>query len=101
MWDEEVTGHRQQGLFTFEFPIQDPNVVVQMKNIPLSTLPNFYGLSKEDVNIFLFEFDVLFHNYDYSIDAQKLKLFRETLKDATLCWFLWDLGETPFRPRMI
>lgn len=38
--------------------------------------------------MFLFEFDVLCHNYDYQSDAQKLKLFPVTLKDATLCWFM-------------
>jgi hypothetical protein len=27
-------------------------------------------------------------SYDYSYDAQKLKLFPTTLKDASLCWFM-------------
>jgi hypothetical protein len=37
-----------------------------MKNIPLSALPNFLGLSTEDPDEFLFEFDILCRNYDYT-----------------------------------
>ena len=59
-----------------------------MKNIPLSTLPNFRGASSEDPDAFLFEFDVLCRSYDYSSNAHKLKLFPATLKDATLRWFM-------------
>lgn len=40
-----------------------------MKNIPLSTLPSFQGLTIEDPNIFMFEFDVLCMIYDYTSDA--------------------------------
>lgn len=85
MGDEEVNGPRKQGPVTFEFPIQDPDAMVQMKNIPLSSLLNFHGFSKEVPITFIFEFDVLCHSYDYSMDAQKLKFFHATLKDATLC----------------
>jgi hypothetical protein len=42
----------------------------------------------KDPKTFLFEFEVLCHNYDYSSDAQKLKLFPATLKDVALCWFM-------------
>jgi hypothetical protein len=59
-----------------------------MKNIPPSTLPNFHGMITEDPKTFLFEFDVLCHNYDYSSDAKKLKLFPTTLKDVALHWFM-------------
>jgi hypothetical protein len=59
-----------------------------MKNIPHSTLPNFHGLSKEDLDTFLFEFDVLCRSYDYVTDAQKLKLFPATLKSVALRWFM-------------
>jgi hypothetical protein len=60
---------------TFRFPIKETNEETKMKNIPHSTLPNFHGLSKEDPDTFLFEFDVLCRSYDYVTDAQKLKLF--------------------------
>lgn len=69
---------------TFEFPIKYLNTIIQMKNIPLSTLPNFHGLSKKYPNTFLFEFDVLYRSYDYSTYEQKLKQFPTTLKDAGL-----------------
>jgi hypothetical protein len=58
-----------------------------MKNIPLSALPNFHGLSSEDPDEFLFEFDILCRSYDYISNAQKLKLFPATLKVNTLRWF--------------
>jgi hypothetical protein len=44
-----------------------------MKNIPPSSLPNFHGMVTENTDTFLFEFDVLFHSYDYSDEAQNLK----------------------------
>ena len=37
-----------------------------MKNIPLSTLPNFHGLSTADPDDFLFEFGILCRIYDYT-----------------------------------
>ena len=54
---------------TFAFPIIDSDVDAPMKNIPHSTLPNFYGLPSEDPDTFLFEFDVLCRSYDYINDA--------------------------------
>jgi hypothetical protein len=42
----------------------------------------------EDPKKFLFEFNVLCHNYDYSSDAKKLKLFPATLMDVALRWFM-------------
>jgi hypothetical protein len=63
------------------FPIGDlPRGIAPMKNIPLSALPNFHGLSSEDLDEFLFEFDILCISYDYISNAQKLKLFPATLK---------------------
>ena len=59
-----------------------------MKNIPHSTLPNFYGLPSKDPNTFLFEFDVLCNSYEYINDAQNMKLFPTTLKEASLQWFM-------------
>jgi hypothetical protein len=64
-----------------------------MKNIPLSTLPNFHGLSTEDPNEFLFEFDILCRSYDYTTTVQKLKLFPTTLKGNALIWFMSLGGE--------
>lgn len=55
-----------------------------MNPIPLMTLLNFHGLSSEDPDTFLFEFDILCRGYDYIADAQKLKIFRATLKGTTL-----------------
>eukprot|EP00253_Pinus_taeda_P020212 PITA_20212 len=59
-----------------------------MKNIPPATLPNFHGLSSEDLDEFLFEFDILCRSYDYVNPAQKLKLFPATLKGNVLRWFM-------------
>ena len=59
-----------------------------MKNIPSAAMPKFYGLIIEDLENFLFEFDILCWSYDYTIDSHKLKLFPSTLKEATLRWFM-------------
>lgn len=65
-----------------------------MKAIPLQNIPTFHGLTSEDPDSFLFEFDVLCQGYDYTIDPQKLKMFPSTLKEATLCWFMGQGGGT-------
>jgi hypothetical protein len=79
---------------TLVFPITNiPTGIVHMKNIPLSTLPNFHGLSTEDPNEFLFEFDILCRSYEYTTTVQKLKLFLATLKGNTLRWFMSLGGE--------
>lgn len=59
-----------------------------MKNIPLLSLPKFQGTTNEDLDIFLFLFDVLYQSYDYTSDAQKLKLFPTTLKGVVFRWFM-------------
>ena len=59
-----------------------------MKNISPSVLPRFYGKEAEDPDEFIFEFDILCHSYDYTTNAQKLKLFPATLKDNALHWFM-------------
>lgn len=59
-----------------------------MKLIPLTTLPNFHGLSFEYSNTFLFEFDVVSRGYDYIYDAKKLRILFVTLKGTTLRWFM-------------
>ena len=53
-------------------------------------------MSIEDPNAFLFEFAILCRSYNYTKDAQKLKLFLATLKDAALRWFM-GLGEYTIR----
>ena len=59
-----------------------------MKRIPLSSLPYFQGMTIEDPDTLFFEFDVLCRRYDYTSDAQNMKLFPTTLKGATLRWFM-------------
>jgi hypothetical protein len=63
-----------------------------MKNIPPSVLPNFFGLTTEDPDSFMFEFDIVCRTYGYTNDAQKLRLFPATLKEYALKWFM-GLGE--------
>ena len=73
---------------TLQFPIQQPEGISPMKNILPLVLPRFYGNAAEDPNEFLFEFDILCRSYDYTTNAQKLKLFPTTLKDNALHWFM-------------
>ena len=63
-----------------------------MKNIQPSILPNFYGMTSEDPNSFLFEFNILCRTYGYTYDTHKLHLFPATLKTVALKWFM-GLGE--------
>ena len=66
-------GRGENSLSTLEFPIGElPRGATPMKNIPLSALPNFHGLSSEDLDEFLFKFDILCRSYDYVTNAQKL-----------------------------
>ena len=65
-----------------------------MKPIPLTALPNFHGLSSEDPDTFLFEFDIVYQGYDYISDAQKLKIFPATLKGTALRWIMGLGGRT-------
>ena len=67
-----------------------------MKNINPSILPTFHGMLIEDLDGFLFEFDILCRSYKYIDDAQKLKLFLATLKNVALRWFM-GLGEYTIR----
>ena len=64
-----------------------------MKNISPSALPHFHGLTKKDLETFLFEFVVICRTYDYTNDEQKLKLFPSTLKNASLRWFMGLPGD--------
>jgi len=65
-----------------------------MKAIPLQNIPTFHGLTSEDLDAFLFEFDVLCRGYDYTTNPQKLKLFPSTLKGVALRWFMGLGGGT-------
>ncbi len=73
---------------TFEFPIKDLGGVTQMHIIPPSSLPNFHGLTNEDPDTFLFEFEILCRGYDYCTNDQRLKVFPLTLKGVGLRWFM-------------
>lgn len=65
----------------FGFPVLNITKNVTMNNIPLSSLPDFNGMSSEDLDSFLFVFDMLCRSYTYTDNAQKLKLFLATLKN--------------------
>jgi hypothetical protein len=67
-----------------DFPIGNLGVGVPTKPIPLAALPNFHGLVSEDLDTFLFEFDIVCRGYDYMMEAQKLKFFPSTLKGTAL-----------------
>ena len=84
----EEEGNAATDTETFGFPILDISRNINMKNIPLSSLPTFRGMSTEDPDLFLFEFDILCRRYNYSYDSQKLKLFSSTMKYSALRWFM-------------
>lgn len=65
---------------TFNFPIQGGTIEIKIKNIPLLVIPTFIGNHTDELDIFIFEFDVLCCIYDYGTDAINLKLFPSTLK---------------------
>jgi hypothetical protein len=88
----EEEGNATTKTETFGFPILDIFRNISMKNIPLSSLPTFRGMSTEDPDLFLFELDILYRSYNYLDDNQKLKLFPATMKDSALRWFM-SLGE--------
>jgi hypothetical protein len=69
---------------SFKFPIRGSNEDIKMKNIHHLALSNFHGLSKEYLDTFLFEFDMLCRTHDYISYAQKLKLFLFTLNNVIL-----------------
>lgn len=59
-----------------------------MKNIPSLVLPNFYGMSSEHPDSFMFEFDTLCRTYGCTDDTHKLHPFPATLKETALKWFM-------------
>ena len=54
---------------TFRFSILDLAQNTNMKNINPSILPTFHGISTEDPDAFLFEFNILCRSYNYINDA--------------------------------
>jgi hypothetical protein len=93
--NNEDQANDENTISTLVFPIFDiprPGIA-PMKNIRLSALPNFHGLSIEDPDEFMFEFDILCRIYDYTTTTRKLKLFPATLKGNALRWFLSLGGE--------
>ena len=85
---DEHEGENEETIPTLEFPIRITLGKYPSNNIPLSKLPNFHGLSIEDLDEFLFEFDILYRSYDYISDIQNLKTFPATLKGKALWWFM-------------
>ena len=81
---------------TFRFPLLDRMEDVTMKNNPPSSLPTFYEKINEELDTFLFEFNILCRSYNYLQDSHKLKLFLAKLKDSSLRWFM-GLGESTIR----
>ena len=79
---------------TLQFLIQQPEGTTPMKNISPQVLPRFHGKAIEDLDEFIFKFDILCRSYDYVTDAQKLKIFPATLKDNALRWFMSLGGRT-------
>lgn len=67
-----------------EYSIIDLVANALVKEIPLQNILTFHGMSSEDPNDFLFEFDVLCRGYDYTIDPHKLNMFTSTLKGVAL-----------------
>jgi hypothetical protein len=65
MSEEEGNANATNETETFGFPILDISRNISMKNIPLSSLPTFKGMSTEDPYLFLFEFDILCRSYNY------------------------------------
>ena len=73
---------------TLQFPIRQTTGKDPMKNISPSVLPHFHEKSIEDLDEFLFEFDIPCRIYDYTSSERKLKLFPATLKDNALQGFM-------------
>ena len=63
-----------------------------MKNIHLSSLPTFHGLTSEDPDTFLFEYDILCCSCDYFLDAQELNIFPTTLKSGAMLQRKYSYG---------
>ena len=88
IFDQMAQNQQTPQTSTLQYPIVDIAVNAPMKAIPLQHIPTFHGLTSEDLDAFLFKFDVLCRGYDYTSNPQKLKLFPSTLKGTALRWFM-------------
>ena len=79
-----MEGKKYGEVVTFEFPIRYSRRVAPMKSIPPHVLPNFHGLEIEDLDVFLFQFEVLCRGYGYCTNDQNLNVFPLTLKGTAL-----------------
>ena len=52
------------------FPIQYIDISVDMKNIPPYFLPNYHGIRSNDLETFLFEFEMLCISYGYLLNTK-------------------------------
>jgi hypothetical protein len=93
--NNEDQANDENTISTLVFPISNipTRGMAPMNNILLLALENFHGLSTEDPDDFMFEFDILCRSYDYTTIVQKLKLFPATLKGNALRWFMSLGGE--------
>jgi len=67
---------------TIDFPIGDIGTGTPTKPIPLTALPNFHGLTSEDPDTFLFEFDIVCRGYDYNEYSEIENLSCYTKRDS-------------------
>jgi len=63
---------KEEEIVKYGFSIEDTDEDAKMKKIIPSVFSHFYGIPKEDLETFLFEFEVLCQTCEYKIDAQKL-----------------------------
>jgi len=59
IFDQMANNPQAPQTSTLQYPIVDTVVNAPMKAIPLQNIPTFHGLTSEDLDTFLFEFDVL------------------------------------------
>ena len=75
-----MVGKKDEEVVTFEFPIRYLGGVAQIQRVPPPILPNFHGLENEDLDEFLFQFEILCRVYN----VQNLNFFPLTLRGAAL-----------------
>ena len=68
IFDQMAQNQPNTQTYTLQYPIVDTAANAPMKAIPLQHIPSFHGLTSEDPDAFLFEFDVLCRGYDYTTD---------------------------------
>lgn len=68
IFDQMANNPQAPQTSTLQYPIIETTVNTPMKAIPLQNIPTFHGLTSEDPDAFLFEFDLLCQVYDYTIN---------------------------------